>query len=104
MGDGEKIAKSRKRLKTTKKFATLADRLKHFYGKEAKTYTLRKNTLHKDGMNFEQRKCTDIVCLIIFWTMLASKFFFFYYGYVNGNINIVLCGVDGAGNQCGVKG
>ena len=100
MGDDTKI--SRKRKSKGKKFNTLADRLHHIYGKEAKTYTLRKNRLFKDGMNFENRKCTDKICLTLFWIMLASKVFFFYYGYTNGNINRVLCGVDGAGNQCGV--
>lgn len=96
------IQKLKKRKRTKKKFATLADRLHFLYGKEAKTYSLKGNKLHKDGMNFENRKCTDVVCLIIFWLMLIGKFYFFWYGFANGNINKVLSGVDGAGNQCGV--
>jgi hypothetical protein len=99
MGDDTKV-KKRKRVK--KKFASFADRLHHLYGKEAKGYTLRGNPNHEDGMNFEKRKCTDIMCLILFLAMLGGKGFFFYYGYSGGDLNKVLCGNDGAGDICGV--
>jgi len=99
MGDDTKIVK-RKRIK--KKFVSLAHRLDYLYGKEAKTYTLKGDPNHKDGMNFENRKCTDKICMILFWLMLVGKFYFFYYGFSKGNLARVLNGIDGAGNQCGM--
>jgi hypothetical protein len=56
MADDTKVKK-----KATKgrKFATFAARMKYLYGKEAKTYSLRGNIYHADGMNFDNRKCTD---------------------------------------------
>ena len=96
MGDDIKV-KKRQRVKG-KKFPTLAHRLDYLYGKDAKTYTLYGKTLFRDGMNFEHRKCTDIICLILFWIMLAVKIFLFYWGWTRGDINKVMSGVDGAGN------
>lgn len=96
MGDDTRIKSNRER--TKKKYATLGARLSHYYGKLAKTYTLKGDQNHKDGMNFENRKCTNKICMIIFLVALVSKFYIFTRGYMYGDINMLMCGVDGAGN------
>tara|TARA_B110000285_G_C14803091_1_gene458442 strand:+ start:111 stop:404 length:294 start_codon:yes stop_codon:yes gene_type:complete len=97
MGDDTKVSKNKRARVKGKKFASMAARLHAKYGHDAKHYTLRGNKLFKDGMNFENRKCTDKLCLIIFWLMLVGKFYFFYVGFTNGNIDKVLNGVSGDG-------
>lgn len=53
-------------------------------------------------MNFDNRKCTNIFCTILFLLNFLGMLAVFYYGVAYGNLNRVLCGNDGVGQLCGV--
>ena len=53
-------------------------------------------------MNFDNRKCTDVFCLILFVLNLLGMIAIFWYAITYGNLNKVLCGNDFQGNFCGV--
>ena len=86
-----------------KKFGTLAARLRYLYGAEAKTFSLNGMRDLKDGINWENRGCTDLVCLIIFIITMVCMVVGFFYAGIAGDHNLVLSGNDGAGNICGVN-
>ena len=53
-------------------------------------------------MNFDNRRCTDLYCLIFFLVTLGAMGFLTFYTVVNGDVAKVIRGMDGAGNFCGV--
>lgn len=99
MADDKKV--NRKKTKG-KKFGTLAARLRYLYGAESKTFSLNGMKDLKDGVNWDHRGCTDLLCMIIFLVTLGILTFVFIYAYIVGDKNLVLSGNDGAGNLCGV--
>jgi hypothetical protein len=78
--------------------------MKYLYGPCSKEYNLANSPVLRDGMAYEKRKVTDIMCLVIFVTVVASMIGFSTYGFLFGNAAKVLGGLDGAGNLCGVSG
>jgi hypothetical protein len=98
MADDKKV--SRKKTKG-RKFGTLAARLRYLYGAEAKTFSLNGMKELKDGMKWSNRACTDVLCLIIFLTVMLLLFIISVYSVYKGDIQRVLSGVDAKGNQCG---
>ena len=100
MADDKKVL--RKKTKG-KKFGTLAARLRYLYGAESKTFSLNGMKELKDGVNWDNRGCTDVICVIIFLLALVIMFTVFVYSFIVGDINYVLSGNDGAGNMCGVR-
>jgi hypothetical protein len=77
--------------------------MKYLYGPCTKEHTLAENPLFRDGMNYENRKITDIFCLVFFVGVVAAMISFSTYAFVFGNTNSVIGGMDGAGNLCGVS-
>lgn len=77
--------------------------MKYLYGPCTKEHSLAGNPLLRDGMNFENRKVTDIFCLVLFVGILGTMAAFSTYGFLFGNSAKVLSGMDGAGNLCGVS-
>lgn len=53
-------------------------------------------------MNRKERKCTDILCLIVFIAYLGAMGFMTVYGFIKGDVDKLLAPLDGAGNFCGV--
>lgn len=78
--------------------------MKYLYGPCTKEYKLAGNPNLRDGMVYDNRKVTDIMCLVIFGTVVAAMIGFSSYAFVFGNSAKVLGGLDGAGNLCGVSG
>jgi len=60
--------------------------------------------MFRDGMNYDTRKITDIFCLVFFLGVFGTMVGISAYGWVFGNPNAVIGGMDGAGNLCGVSG
>jgi len=85
-----------------KKYANHADRMKDKYGEAASNHTLKGDPKHEDGMNRKQRRCQDIICLIIYIAFVGAMIFGSVYGFIHGNVNKLLAPLDGAGNFCGV--
>jgi hypothetical protein len=54
-------------------------------------------------MNYDNRKITDIFCLVFFLAVWGTMAGFSTYGFVFGNSRAVIGGMDGAGNLCGVN-
>jgi len=48
-----------------------------------------------------ERKCTNVLCYVVFVIFMLSCLSFAIYGYINGNVGELLAPVDGAGNICG---
>ena len=86
-----------------KKHRSMEARMKYLYGPCTKEHTLAENPLFRDGMNYDKRKITDIFCLVFFVGTVAAMVGFSIYAFAFGNINLVIGGMDGAGNLCGVK-
>lgn len=84
-----------------KKFANAEDRTKDKYGDSAGGFTIKGDARFKDGMIREGRKCTDILCLIIFLTFLGAMGYATHYGFHNGNIEKLTAPLDGNGHFCG---
>jgi len=55
----------------------------------------------KDGL-VEERSCTDLPCLIVWFLFLISLVAVTWYGYANGNIDYLLAPIDGDKNMCGI--
>ena len=87
-----------------KKFKSQEARMKYLYGPCTKEYNLANNPMLRDGMVYENRKVTDILCLVIFVGVVTAMCSFSTYSFIFGNSNKVLGGMDGAGNICGVSG
>ena len=83
MADDKKV--TRKKTKG-RKFGTLAARLRYLYGPEAKTFSLNGMVELKDGVKWENRGCTDVLCLIIFLFSFVTLFFIAIYAYIKGDI------------------
>ena len=77
--------------------------MKYLYGPCTKGQGLAKNPMLRDGMAYENRKVTDILCLTVLVAIMGSMIGFSTYGYVFGNVSKVIGGMDGAGNLCGVS-
>ena len=99
MADDKRV--NRKKTKG-KKFGTLAARLRYLYGAESKTFSLNGMKDLKDGVNWNHRGCTDLFCFVIFLFVFVLMMIISILAMINGDINIILSGNDGAGNQCGV--
>jgi hypothetical protein len=78
--------------------------MKYLYGPCTKNHSLANNPMLRNGMAYEGRKVTDILCLVILIGLIGSMVGFSIYGYVFGNVSKVIGGMDGAGNLCGVSG
>jgi hypothetical protein len=87
-----------------KKHKTSEARTKYIYGPCTKEHSLANNPLHRDGMNYDNRKVTDIFCLVFFIAVVGTMVGFSTYGFIFGNSRAVIGGMDGAGNLCGVSG
>jgi hypothetical protein len=53
--------------------------------------------VHKDLEHgpLEKRRCTDVLCFIIFFSWIGCVLFMSIYGWINGNISEILAPVDG---------
>jgi solute carrier family 44 (choline transporter-like protein), member 2/4/5 len=60
------------------------------------------NTLREGPL--KERRCTDILCCLIFFAFLGAMGFLGYYGYQHGDPEAVIYPYDSAGNQCGRPG
>ena len=47
------------------------------------------------------RRCTDVLCCLIFLAFVVGMGFETVYGYVNGNPDKLVAPIDGNGNICG---
>ena len=47
------------------------------------------------------RRCTDIICCIIFSAVVVAMFICTFYGYMNGEPWKLIAPIDGDGNICG---
>lgn len=54
----------------------------------------------RDGP-LKERRCTDVLCCLVFFAFLGAMCFLGYYGYQHGDPDSVLYPYDSAGNQCG---
>ena len=99
MADDKRVI--RKRTKG-KKFGTLAARLRYLYGAESKTFSLNGMKDLKDGVNWNNRGCTDLFCFITLLIVFILMCIISVLAMIYGDINKVLSGNDGAGNLCGV--
>jgi len=73
--------------------------MKYLYGPCTKELdSLKSDPKLRDGMAYENRKVTDILCLVIFVSVVAAMGSFSIYGFVFGNVSKVVGGLDGAGN------
>ena len=94
MADDTKI---KKKVTRGRKFATLAARMKYLYGNEAKTYSLRGNVYHQEGMNFDKRKWTDKICMVMFVLVFLTMCFISAWAFMYGQMHKVLNGNDATG-------
>lgn len=76
--------------------------MRYLYGPCTKEHSLAGNPTLRDGMVYEKRKVTDIFCLMAFLVVVGTMVGMSTYGFVFGNPNKVIGGMDGAGNLCGV--
>lgn len=49
----------------------------------------------------KDRRCTDVLCCLIFLAFLVGMFWASIYGYVNGNPGKLIAPIDGDKNICG---
>ena len=79
-------------------------------GDEAKSSNSMKDKYGEDTENFKtefdggikmDRGCTDILCLVIFWSFIGAMVYLTSYGFKNGQINKLTAPIDASGNFCG---
>lgn len=54
-----------------------------------------------EGINFNNRHCTDVLCCVIFVAFIGAMIAVAGYSLQNGNPLILLTPYDSSGNQCG---
>jgi hypothetical protein len=54
-------------------------------------------------MNKKQRRCQDIICLLIFVAYVGAMGFLTVYGFIHGDVNKLLAPLDGNENFCGIN-
>jgi len=55
-----------------------------------------------DGINFNNRHCTDVLCCVIFVAFIGAMIAVAGYSLQKGNPLILLTPYDSSGNQCGM--
>jgi len=84
-----------------KKYANAEDRKKDKYAGDAE-FTIKGDPRFSDhGMARENRKCTDVLCLIIFAAFLVAMGYCTSYGFANGDLSRLTAPLDGNNNFCG---
>ena len=58
----------------------------------------------KDGINFNNRHCTDVLCCVIFVAFIGAMIAVAGYSLQRGNPLILLTPYDSVGNECGQPG
>jgi len=58
----------------------------------------------KDGINFNNRSCTDVLCCLIFVAFIGAMIAVAGYSLQRGNPLVLLTPYDSSGNQCGKPG
>lgn len=58
-------------------------------------------SIHQYGP-IKDRKCTDILCLIIFLLFTGFAGYIGYYAYENGDPDLIFAPMDAQGNFCGI--
>ena len=49
----------------------------------------------------KSRRCTDVLCCLVFLAFIVGMFYFTIYGYINGNPGKLIAPIDGEDNICG---
>jgi len=55
----------------------------------------------KDGINFNNRHCTDMLCCVVFVAFIGAMIALAGHVFANGNPMILMTPYDSSGNQCG---
>lgn len=90
------------------KKATKEDKIKGKYGEASDGFSLDKEKF-ATGMVRDGRKCTDILCLIIFLAFLGAMGYATIFGFTHGNLETLLApisndsGSDKKAMFCGIK-
>ena len=58
----------------------------------------------KDGINFNNRHCTDVLCCLVFVAFVGAMIAVAGYSLQNGNPLVLMTPYDSGGNQCGMPG
>jgi hypothetical protein len=54
-------------------------------------------------MNKKQRRCQDIICLLVFVSYVGAMGFMSVYGFIHGDVTKLLAPIDGNGDFCGIN-